>query len=79
MPLGQRAQVAEESVRRDEHPGFPDRLEHDSDCVGRDRSLDLLDIVEPHLAEAPDLRLEQLLPLRLSRRRHRSQHAAVEP
>src|SRR5262245_64264737 len=59
MPLGQRAQIAEESVRRDEHPGLPlDRLEHDSNCVCRDRSLDLPDIVDHYFAEPPAIRVQ---------------------
>ena len=73
------AQVAQERMVGLEHAGLAlDRLQHDRDRARRDRRLDRGEVVQRHLDEAGHLRCVQLLPLRLARRRHRGERAAME-
>ena len=66
-------------IGRLEHAGLAlDRLQHHRHGARRDGRLDRGKIVQRHLHEAGHLRFVELLPLRLARRRHGGERAAVE-
>src|SRR5215470_17703179 len=79
LALRESTEVAQEAIGCRKHAGLTlDRLEHHGGRAICDRLLDLLEIVQRHFGKSWHLGFEELVPPRLSRRRHCRQRSPVE-
>src|ERR1700730_11438183 len=79
LTLRQNTQISQERVGCNKHTSLTlDRLQHHGDRIGRDGSLDLLQVVKLHFGKSRHFWLEQPLPLRFAGCRHRRQRSPLE-